>query len=205
MAVMMLRRRLRLAALAALSTLDGVAIDSPGDWDTPSKKLPAVKVRTGGETKLPLSRGAIDFTSTVVLEVKMAVEASTPEAAQDALEELGARVEDALYSDVDLVGLIQQVANVTSQAAYSSEGLKHIASLDMAIALESFESFEPHPEEALPLEGADVFVDSVNVYDPSGTYSQAPFPSSVQQAPRTSGPDGRAEGGFSINLQEGQP
>lgn len=200
MAIMMLRRKLRLAALAALGKLDGVAIDSPGDWDTPSRKLPALKVRTNGETKLPLSRGAIDFTTTVVLEVKMAVEASTAEAAQDELEDLGARVEDALYSDVELVRLIQQVSNVTSQAAYSSEAMKHIASMEMAIALESFEAFEPHPEEAVPLEGLDVFVDSINVYDTNGNYTQTPFPSSVQASPRTAGPDGRAEGGLNIEL-----
>lgn len=200
MAVMMLRRELRLAAIQALSRLDGVSIDSPGDWDTPSMKLPAVKVRTSGETKLPLTRGPMNFTTTVVLEVKMAVGAPTAEAAQDDLEDLGSRVEDALYSNVAFVKLIQQVANVTSQAAYSSDGLKHIASLDMAISLESFEAFEPHLEEASPLKGLDVVVDSVNVYDANGSYTGMPFPSSVQAAPRTSGPDGRAEGGLSLDL-----
>lgn len=200
MAIMMLRRKLRLAAMLALSKLDGVSIDSPGDWDTPSNKLPAVKIRTGGETKVPLTRGPMDFTTTVVLEVKMAVEAATAEAAQDDLEVLGARVEDALYSDVSLVALLQQVANVTTQAAYSSDGLKHIASLDMAISLESFEAFEPHAEASIPLEGMDVVVDSVNVYDVNGSYTQTPFPSSVQAPPRTSGPDGRAEGGLNIEL-----
>ncbi len=45
-----------------------------------------------------------------------------------------------------------------------------------------------------------VDTDLTNIFDPTGTYPNPPFPSAVTPEPRTSGPDGRAEGGLSFTL-----
>lgn len=43
-------------------------------------------------------------------------------------------------------------------------------------------------------------VDTADPADPTGTYAGAPFPDAVTPAPRTTGPDGRAEGGFDVTF-----
>ena len=49
---------------------------------------------------------------------------------------------------------------------------------------------------------AQIHLDTTTPFDASGTYPNPPFPDAVQPAPRTSGPDGRAEGGLDIQLPQ---
>jgi len=95
------------------------------------------------------------------------------------------------------------------------EGEQHLGELTVDVGMEFYQG----PEDFYPLEGEvieppfdavnaamvqpivpltefNVTTDLVNVADPTGTYPDAPFPDVVTPAPRTAGPDGRAEGGL---------
>lgn len=179
----------------------GVTVVSPGDWNVPGSLLPVIKVRSGQETKTSLARAQPDFTTDSAVELQLAVQAASAEAAQDAMETLLGQVEDAIFCNAALVSAVQQFTRVTSIPTFTAEGDQHIAGLAMTIDMEVVETFDPFAVlNAVPLQQVNVTVDSANVFDASGTYANPAFPSSVLPAPRTQGPDGRAEGGLVINL-----
>jgi hypothetical protein len=201
----LVRRQLRLAFMAALQGLAGGNVVSPGDWDVPGAKLPIIKVRTGAETKASQGRFQPEYTSTTAIELQVVVEALTEGASQDALETLVAQIEDAVLGNVALIKLQQQISSVTAVPTFSSQGEKHLAGMLMTFECETFEHFDPveiNPGNYAGLQGLDVVIDGVNVFDATGTYANPPFPGAVHPAPRTSGPDGRAEGGLTIDLPQ---
>jgi hypothetical protein len=53
-----------------------------------------------------------------------------------------------------------------------------------------------------PLQHISITNDLTNVFDATGIYDNPPFPDAVNAAPRTAGPDGRAEGGLDIDLTQ---
>lgn len=196
------RRQIRLAALAALQTL-GITVDSPGDWNTPSGDLPAIMVRTPGDRKEPMAKSAPDFTTTVTLEIEAKVQEQSASDAQDSIENWGALIEQALFTDYTLNGLIQSWASIDTHTGISSEGREHIGALKMTVSLELVEGFDPFASVTAPgLTNVQLHVDSIGTFDPNGTYANPPFPASVIPAPRTSGPDGRDEGALNINLPQ---
>ncbi|MFP4891227.1 hypothetical protein [Paraburkholderia sp. EG304] len=214
------RRQLRLAALGALNgaglTDRGmpVTVQSPGDWSVPAAVLPVVVVRTAHEAKVSATRGMPEFTTTCSLEVKATVEAATGAQAQDAIEALWFSVEQALFTDWSLVGMLQQFETVESALEVRAEGSRHLAGIAASFRCEFFESFDPtadvpapgtwpaDPSAPAPLEQLNIHADTISPADKSGTYSNPPFPEAVPPAPRTQGPDGRDEGTLVINPQD---
>lgn len=195
------RRQVRLAALAALQGANlGATIECPGDWTTPPDILPAILLRTPRDRKESIARSQPDFTTTVTLELEARIEASSAVAAQDAIEALGYNIEQALFTSVGLIALLQQVASVDTETEISSDGRRHLGGIRMTIALELFEAFEPAPGIALTSIG--IHADMGNPFDPTATYAGSLFPAAVQPAPRTSGPDGRDEGALDISLPQ---
>jgi hypothetical protein len=78
-----------------------------------------------------------------------------------------------------------------------------MAELAMSIEVKFYqgpEVFFPIPTN--PLQTVDINVDTAAPFDPNGTYANPPFPSAVNPAPRTSGPDGRNEGALTISLPQ---
>ncbi|CAG9248563.1 conserved hypothetical protein [Burkholderia diffusa] len=212
------RRQLRLAAVAALvrATLNvrnvPVGILSPGDWNIPVDTLPALVVRTAHETKTSFQRGEPQFTTVCALEIKAVIAAPTASQAQDDIETLWYAIENALLLDWSLVRMTQQFATVETVMAIRAEGAQHIAGIAGSFACEYVEAFDPTTD---PPPGADwplvptvpnyieqitVTVDPVNVADATGTYPDASFPQAITPAPRTQGPDGRAEGYLVLTL-----
>lgn len=204
------RRQLRLAALQALVVLqlsDAVKqLDSPGTWMSQPEKMPAVLVRSPRTSKETMSRSTSNFTSTIVLEIETRITGATAQEAQDSIEQLDALVEQALLSNVAFVALSQQIS-IDTETEITAEARNHIAGTRMHVRCELPETFDPisdAPEVlqpvAPPLEGVDLHADLVATFDPNGVYGDVLFPTAVQPTPRTSGPDGRDEGGFEINF-----
>ena len=198
------RRQLRQAAVAVLTNLQfnsaPVTVKSPGDWNTPAETLPIIHVRCGNESKIPLAKTAPEFTSTLMLEVEAKVSGVTAEAAQDSLELLAFLIEQALFTDFTLIGLIQEVSSVSTDTEISSDGRGHYAAIKMHIGLEVCETFDPLPQTAVQQIG--IHLDMVDMFDPNGTYTGSLFPGAVLPAPRTSGPDGRDEASIEFTLPQ---
>lgn len=189
-------------------------IDSPGDWNTPPESLPAVLIRNGTEHKESVAKSQPEFTTTAVIEIEARVSGATASAAQDAIEALVYAVENAVFTNYSVVGMVQQVASVDSETDISSDGKVHFAGVKLTMRFEMFEVFDPTftppalttwpvvPAAIVPLTNFTLDGDLVNIFDPSGTYVGSLFPLSITPAPRTQGPDGRMEGGINITLPQ---
>lgn len=201
MATIFAQRQIRLAAKSALEAANiVVVVDSPGDWNVPASDLPIIQLRSPGNRKEGQTKAVPQFTTTVTLQLQARAEATTADAAQDAIEDLGDRIEQALFTNYDLLSLVQAFSSVDGRVEISSEGKQHIASLSMSIDCELFETYTPVDPPALTSIG--IHVDTGMPFDPTGTYANPPFPDAVQPAPRTSGPDGRDEGALDITLPQ---
>lgn len=196
------RRTVRLAVGAAITTAfpTGYAIQSPGDWETPPDTLPAILYRTKRDDKAGFTRSAPNFTTTVQVEIEARIEAATAAAAQDAIDALGATLEQAIFTDYALTKLIQQIPACSTEIDITSEGRRHLAGLKMTMLLEVFEEF--YPSITQPLAEITIHADLAGTFDPSGTYTGSLFPTAVKPAPRTTGPDGRDEGALDIILPQ---
>lgn len=213
---MMARRLLRLAVVGELKAkLDAsVTVLSPGNWPTPQEKLPAVLVKVPTEQKQSLNKGMPEFTTTITLQVEGRLEGATPEDAQDAIEDLGYQVEEAILKGYWIGRVVQQFASVSTDVEINSESKTHIAGFRMVFACETFEGFDPTvtapdgttwpPADPVivALQGVDVHEDAASPFDASGTYTGSDFPQAVTPAPRTTGPDGRDEGALQIDLPQ---
>ncbi|WP_028210776.1 hypothetical protein [Paraburkholderia mimosarum] len=156
-----------------------------------------------------------EFTTTCTLEIKATIEASSGAEAQDAIEALWYGVEQALFTNYSLVGIVQQFETVESALEIRAEGSRHLAGIAAAIRCEFFEAFDPtadapapgtwpvEPVGITPLDQLNIHADTIQPADPSGTYPSPPFPDAVTPAPRAQGPDGRDEGTLVFqNLQD---
>jgi hypothetical protein len=215
---MLARRQLRLAVVAAIDaikTAAGIAtVDTPGDWNVPPEKLPAVLLRGGRGRKESVTRGMAEFTSSATIEIEGRVEAADAAAAQDAIEALEYAIENAVFTDYNVMGMVQQIASVESEVQISSDGRRHLGGFKLEIVFEMFEAFDPTvaapalttwPEPvAVPVSmtSMGIHYDLMGTFDPSGTYvppADAP-PYTPVPAPRTTGPDGRDEAAQDIPL-----
>ena len=201
------RRELRLAVLAALKNVPSAKdIASPGDWTTQLANLPAVQVRAPRGSKEPLGRGAPSYTSTILIEIETKVLGKSGAEAQDLLEALDAEVEVALLTNHAFVAMTQQLS-FDIESEVNADGRHHYGGSKWSIRCEVAEAFDPIYDApaavqpvAVSFDGMNVHADLVNVFDANGAYTGAVFPAAVLPAPRGAGPDGRDEGGLSINF-----
>jgi hypothetical protein len=215
---MLARRQLRLAAVGALTPLQTSAqiatLDTPGDWATPPEKLPAVLLRTGRGRKDSINKGMAEFNTTIILEIEARVEAITAQAAQDAIEALAYAIENALYTDYNVIGMVQQVVSVDEEIEITSEGKRHLGGIKMAITFEMVEIFDPTatppalttwpvvPPATVSMTSMGIHFDMMGTFDANGTYTppvDSP-PYTPVPAPRTTGPDGRDEAALNLTL-----
>lgn len=210
-------RLLRLAVFGVLQQkLAEVNVTSPGLWPVPKEKLPSVLVRAPNVRKESKNVGLPEFVSTVTVEVLGQVKADTPDAAQDAIDDLVFRVEEAVLKGYWVKRVVQQFQGVTCDVEINLDSNAPLAGFKMQFSCETFEDFDPTdvfpdattwpmPEPltvTTDLQGVNLHMDAANPFDPSGTYTGSPFPASVTAAPRTSGPDGRDEGALTIDLPQ---
>lgn len=203
---------LRTTAAAALTgaTDAGANVFSPLDRPTWAGDYPVIFLATPEEQKESLGRsGAPQFTVTATLRITARVQMN--QAAKDAgaaqamveLEKMQRQIEVALINNPALMSLLQQFAWVRVTKDVSGQGEGNLGELLMDFGLEFYQGPEDfYPIPSSPLEEITVDGDLTNVYDPTGTYASPPFPSSVEAAPRTEGPDGRMEVGADITLPQ---
>lgn len=206
---MLARRQLRQAAQAALQAAKiSASLDAPGDWVSQPQNLPGVLLRATRGNREPWTAGPASFTSTVVLELESRAVGNSGPAAQDAIDALDFAIEQALFTNMGFVELTQRIY-VDTETEITAEGRNHFGATKWAIRCEFVETFDPIYDApaalqpvAPPLAGIDVQVDLVGTFDPNGTYPPGTFANQVMPAPRTAGPDGRDEGGLTINLPQ---
>jgi hypothetical protein len=192
------------------ATSVGQSVFSIVDWATWSGAYPVMYLQAPKEDKESLGRqGGQQFTVTSTIPIMVRIEvpakpnnAGTAEALV-ALETIKGQIERTLINYPPLQRLIQHMPFIRSSMDVDGEGAKNLGELQLEIGLEFYqgpEDFYPIPTD--PLEQITIDVDPINVFDPTGTYPDPPFPGSVTPAPRTQGPDGRSEGGLDITLPQ---
>lgn len=195
--------------LKAAGTGAGQRVYSPGDWPTWDSQYPYIRARILSDSKESLGRSAARFTVTGTLRFTLTVgNFASPDdqgagTAEQALWLLQRQVETALINNTAIMSQVQQVASMHSRDAYSADGAQHYGALELDVALEFYQDaddFWPIPTVGLTQINLDA--DLQNIFDPTGTYANPPFPTSVQPAPRTAGPDGRAEAVLIINFDD---
>ncbi|ARL91019.1 ABC transporter permease [Burkholderia pseudomallei] len=196
-------------------TSAGNAVYSPFDWPTNPSQYPLILVHARKERKVSLGPNTPEFDVYTTVEIIARVRAPAgmvdtgSVAALAGAETLKLQIEATLINNPDIWAdpaggqRIEQFTSVDSEINTSSEGEMPIAELAMSIEVKFYqgpEDFFPIPVH--PLTTVNVNVDTAAPFDPNGTYANPPFPSAVNPAPRTSGPDGRNEGALTISLPQ---
>lgn len=198
------------AALQAAPTGAGTNVFSLLDWPTWAGSYPVIFLQTPTETKESLGpNGAPQFTVTATLRITARVQTPAQAngagaaAALVALDAMQRQIEIALVNYTPLMSMLQQVASIHVDKKVDGEGSQNLGEMVMDMALEFYQGPEDfYVIPVTPLTEVTVDADLTNVFDASGTYASPPFPASVNPAPRTSGPDGRAEAGADISLPQ---
>lgn len=196
-------------AIKAGSTAAGQRVYDPLDWATTDIQYPAIKVSPSTDDMQSLMRGPPEFLVTSTLLIVGKVEATGrandagAQAALNAAMALARQVLVSVINQYDLTKLLQQFPFVRTQYRVSAEGEQHYAEFAMELGLEYINTEDDFfPVTGQEIDEVAVHGDLQNVYDPTGTYPDSPFPGSVTTAPRTSGPDGRDEIAALIPLTE---
>lgn len=191
----------KLVVTALQAAVAAPTIQSPGDWSVPPAKLPAILVRCGRDRKISTGpNGETQFNTDLVIEIRGIVSASTAEAAQDALEQLGAVIEDVVLRDTGIRSVTQDFPLIETVTEITADGRVHFGAVSIAVHFQIYEAFDPDVTNTV--ERMVVTVDLKAPYDANGTYPDPPFPDAIPSAPRTSGPDGRAEGVIDLEFPE---
>ena len=201
---LLVRALFRQQVAQLLATVTGVQTETPFVTPVAPRQFPYLAVRDAGDRKAAIGTNYPSFNTSATLEVTGRVQAATKELAQTLLDDLGFRVERAVFAAPGLIRLLQRIASVVTTTEVNGDGDAYVGELDMTIELETFEDFDPtaiNPENYPALEAMALNVDLRNVFDPSGDYSgSAPFPDAITAPPRTSGPDGRNEALVGLDL-----
>lgn len=134
---------------------------SPGDIPTQADQYPILKVRLVSESKQSLGRaGPPEFTTTctvrVTAEVSAPAEIGNVYASQveAQLWAIKRQIEVAVINSYPLFMVIQQLASVQSQFAYTSEAATHLAGMQIDLTFEFYEG----PEAFAPIAAVDLKV-----------------------------------------------
>lgn len=193
---------MKLAQAALTGTTDaGAKVYTQRDWPTFDGTYPVLFISEAEESGESLGRNAPQFTvvTTLGIEARVQINPDDDDAAAgdalDCLERMREQVKRALINYTPLMAILQQFSYFRSRITTDPSGDQHLGRLTFEIGCEYYqgpEDFYPYPLAQVDQVG--IHVDSINVFDPGGTYPNPPFPDAVQPAPRTSGPDGRDEG-----------
>lgn len=193
----------------------GGEVYSPFDWPTAPDSYPLILVHCRRERRVSLGPNIPQFDVYATLEITARTKSPAlvgdegSKVALAAVEALKGQIEVALinnptiWADPNGGQRIEQFSSVDSEVNTSSEGDMPMAELLMNIDVKFYQGPEDfYPIVGDPLTSVGVHVDTVNVFDPTGTYPDPPFPEQVNPAPRTEGPDGRDEGTLEISLPQ---
>lgn len=190
---MLYRAQVRTTALQLLTAALGQAgVNTTNSEDAPVQtgQTPAIIVYTD-DNKEGNGTAPPQFRTTVLTTVEIIVEGQTKDAAETLCDSLCETVENTLLGGPDFVKLFEAIDSVETRTEYRAvDTAQHAFTAVIEIKGHLTEIFEP----TIPtlLKGMNIYVDSVNIFDPNGQYQgQEPF--TFPGPPRTSGPDGRPE------------
>jgi len=197
-------------------------------WATWDGSYPILYLHSPSEDMESLGNAsAPQFTVTATIRVSARVEVKNlprnggAAAALVQLEDIQQQIKMALINFPPLMRRLQQYPFVRSDIRENSEGETDLAELVMDIGMEFYQGPEDfYPMDATPapvldpaaeiaalqpiapLQHMNITTDLTNAFDATGVYDNPPFPGAVNAAPRTAGPDGRAEGELDIDLTQ---
>lgn len=202
------------AAALAGKTAVGANVFTPRTWPTTADEMPIILVQSPRETKQNSNgrTGPAEFfvTTTIRVVARVSAKAGSGDAgavaAEFAVGLLQRQIEIAVINDDALRRAIQKFSSVEIETGVKSEGGLVFGELVMDLALEFYQG----PEAFAPVVGTQfdelaLYVDLLNVFSPTGVFADTPFPGSATDPPRTSGPDGRAEGMILIGVDQTVP
>ncbi|MTK12702.1 MAG: ABC transporter permease [Clostridiaceae bacterium] len=192
------------------ATAAGSNVFVPGDFPTWEGEYPVLLVQAPHERKESQGNGGInyDVTSTIRITGRVSAPAQAGDigalVAEDAAWALARQIEMAVINQYQVMLPLEEMPFIDTQIKVSAEGREHFAEIVMDIGMKFYQGWEAFaPQQAAPLEEVTVTTDLTNIFDPTGTYANPPFPTAVNPVPRTAGPDGRAEGaGLDIHLPQ---
>jgi hypothetical protein len=191
----------------------GAAVFVPRSWPTAPSDMPMLGITPGPELKTGEGRsGAPAFTTAAVIRVmgRLTAKAEAGDAGAAAL--LGAmmvlqrQIERAVINEPNLRRVIQQFKSVkVTRQIETKETI--VGDLAMDFEVEFYQPAEDFfPIDGDAIETLAVYADLINVFSPSSDFTgqpdATPFVADASPAPRTSGPDGRAEGAVDITLPQ---
>lgn len=194
------------ARIAALDMLRG-AITTGGAEFVTSKDTPvqaatplSIIVYTD-DSKEGIGTAPPSFRTTVLTTVEINAQGRSKDAAEALCDEACDLAENALLNGGSAFQkLFSGIDSVETHCDYRGlDNKSHTFTAVIEIRGHALETFEP--VITTQLSGATVYVDSVNIFDPNGTY-EPPFDYPVADPPRASGPDGRTEIQASIQIPQ---
>lgn len=191
----------QLQTLLLNATIAGVNVFVARTWPVRLGEVPILIVDPiYTEQRQALGNNSPQFSTTTTVRIRGRVTAKADVddtgalACRDDLELMKFEIERTLINSNDLMTLIENFPAIDTEFAISSEGEQPVGELRMAIAMAFYEGPEDFaPIETTTLEEVNIYPDLTNVFDPDNNYSDTPF--TADPPPRTSGPDGRIEGG----------
>lgn len=191
---MLFRAEVRTTAqylLTSALTAQAATITTSKDTPVPVGKGSSVIIYTD-DTKDSTGVGTPpQFRTKVLTTVEIIAEGKTKDEAEALCDTLCELTEIALLSSPLFVMFFEQIDSVDTRTDYRGVDSKvHTFSAVIEIKAHAGEIFEPTITAMLG--GMNIYVDSVNVFDPAGTYDP-PFDYPVAAEPRAAGPDGRIE------------
>jgi hypothetical protein len=181
---------------------------APRDWPTAKDLYPCILVQSPKEVKDAVGQSGVpqfNVSSVIRIVARVASVASTGDAgAMLCLTALGViqrQIEIAVINYTPLMLCLKRIGKVEVVNGVKADGEGHLGEVVLDFTLEFYQG----PDAFAPIDGPTlaeiaIFGDLINVFDPTGAYEGSPFPDSVLPAPRASGPDGRAELGGVIVL-----
>lgn len=197
-------RQLSQDAIIAANTLAENRVYTPRTYKLWRGLYPCVEIKTPAQTRVSLGKNGVPHFNTVVTVAIIAtVQCDTEDEAEEALEVLENQIEQAIFTNFNILKEIEQFETTQSQQIVNSEGEQFIGQVQINFNMQSYEEFDPASQEVYSLlNTVAINVDTVYPYDATGTYEDPPHPETVQAAPRTRGRDGRNEGYLEIDVSE---
>jgi hypothetical protein len=197
---MLWRAQLRSTALALLTTAlqgGGARVVSSKDTPAPDAALPSISIFVD-DTKAFDYGSAPEARTTALISIEVECSGNTKDAAEALLDTLCEAVENTLFGTPEFVRLFEMIDSCETFTEYKGvNGKRHFAGATIDIKGHTHESWQPGV--GADFSGLDIYVDSVNVFDPNGDYGGAEPFEIDNPPPRDKGPDGRPEIGATVD------
>jgi len=146
---------LTIRTLLAANTMAADRVYEPRPWPATTALFPMIIASAPRDRKISLTRGQLQFLTTISLVVVGRVTASSAEDAQLALDTLAGEIEEALFTAPGFAGQFQQFATVETASSVNAEGRSWIGECAITLDCELVQTWEP---TGVPLLGVGITI-----------------------------------------------